>query len=330
MPYTSQDLRLLEALCDQAALAVERAQVVADLERHVRELNVLARVAQGVSFTVTFDDILELLSAQANQVLPARDFRVTLQDRETEVLSHAFFLENDERLAEREGHPIPVGQGLEREVITHQRWLITDDYERECRRHGLLPAVQGIYAWMGVPLNAGAETIGLLSVASRDPAVTYTEEQRDLLQAIADQASGAIVKARSLEESESRARQLAKLNEIGLSLTSTLEIKPLLNQILESAVEILNCQAGSLFLVDPQTDELVFEVVISPVAEDLIGRRLPAGTGLVGQSIQSGKAIIANDVKRRKEWDQQMDDKTGFDTQDMLVIPCAFRSVGLV
>jgi signal transduction histidine kinase len=329
VPYTSQDLRLLEALCDQAALAVERAQVVADLERHVRELNVLARVAQGVSFTVTFDDILELLSAQANQVLPARDFCVTLQDRETEVLSHAFFLENDERLAEREGHPIPVGQGLEREVITHQRWLITDDYERECRRHGLLPAVQGIYAWMGVPLNAGAETIGLLSVASRDPAVTYTEEQRDLLQAIADQASGAIVKARSLEESESRARQLAKLNEIGLSLTSTLEIKPLLNQILESAVEILNCQAGSLFLVDPQTDELVFEVVISPVAEDLLGRRLPAGTGLVGQSIQSGKAIIANDVKRRKEWDQQMDDKTGFDTQDMLVIPMRIQDRGI-
>ncbi len=118
-----------------------------------------------------------------------------------------------------------------------------------------------------MPLNAGAETIGVLSVASRDPAVTYTEEQRDLLQAIADQASGAIVKARSLEETERRARQLAKLNEIGLSLTSTLEIKPLLNQILESAADILNCQAGSLFLVDPQTDELVFEVVIGPVAQ---------------------------------------------------------------
>jgi len=281
-PYTSRDLRLLEALCDQAALAVERAQVVADLERHVRELNVLARVAQGVSFTVTFDDILELLSAQASQVLPALDFWVTLKDSETEVLSHVFYLENDERLTEKEGISIPIGRGLEREVITNQRWLISDDYERECRRRGLLPLAQGIYAWMGVPLNAGAETIGALSVASRDPAITYTEEQRDLLQAIADQASGAIVKARSLEESESRARQLAKLNEIGLSLTSTLEIKPLLNQILESAVEILHCQAGSLFLVDPQTDELVFEVVISPVAENLTGTRLPPGTGLVG------------------------------------------------
>jgi signal transduction histidine kinase len=331
-PYTSRDLRLLEALSDQAALAVERAQVVADLERHVRELNVLARVAQGVSFTVAFDDILELLSAQTNQVLPARDFHLTLLDEETELLSHAFYLEDDERLNEFENRPIPAGQGLEREVITSQRWLVTDDHERECRQRGLLPNLQGVYAWMGVPLNAGAETIGVMSVASRDPAVIYTEEQRDLLQAIADQASGAIVKARSLEESEKRARQLAMLNEIGLSLTSTLEIEPLLNQILQSAAEILNCQAGSLFLIDPQTDELIFEVVIGPVAADLKGKRLAPGTGLVGESAQTGRAIIANDAKRRTQWFDKTDKQTGFDTQDLLVVPMRVqeRVIGVI
>ena len=331
-PYNSRDLRLLEALSDQAALAVERAQVVADLERHVRELNVLARVAQGVSFTVAFDDILELLSAQTNQVLPARDFHLTLLDEATELLSHEFYLEDDERLSEFENRPIPVGQGLEREVITSQRWLATDDHERECRQRGVLPNIHGIYAWMGVPLNAGAETIGVMSVASRDPAVIYTEEQRDLLQAIADQASGAIVKARSLEESEKRARQLAMLNEIGLSLTSTLEIEPLLNQILQSAAEILNCQAGSLFLVDPQTDELVFEVVIGPVAADLKGKRLPPGTGLVGESAQTGRAMIANDAKRRTQWFDKTDKQTGFDTQDLLVVPMRVheRVIGVI
>ena len=64
----------------------QRAQVVTDLERRVRELNVLTRVAQGVSFTVTFDDILELISAQANQVIQTRDFRITLFDSRTEIL----------------------------------------------------------------------------------------------------------------------------------------------------------------------------------------------------------------------------------------------------
>jgi signal transduction histidine kinase len=331
-PYNDRDLKFLEALGNQAALAVERAQVLADLERRVREMNVLTRVAQGVSFTVAFDDIMELISAQTNQVLPARDFRITLLDQETGLMYHAFCLENDERLIERENHPLPSGQGLEAEVITSQRALMSDDYERECRGRGLLTDAQGIYAWMGVPLNAGADTIGAISIASRDPAVIYTDEQRNLLQAIADQTSGAIVKARSLQESERRARQLAKLNEIGIGLTSTLALKPLLNQIMQSAVEILNCEAGSLFMIDVQTDELVFEVVLGPVASTLLGRRLPPGTGMVGQAVQTGKPVIANDAKRRKEWFGKTDQQTGFDTQDLLVVPMRIqdRVIGVI
>lgn len=331
-PYTNRDLSFLEALSNQVALAVERAQVVADLERRIREMNVLTRVAQGVSFTVAFDDILELISAQTNQVIPALDVRITLLDEVSGVLQHVFFIENDERLRERENRPLPLGQGLEQEVIHGQRAILTDDYDQECRRRSVLPNAPGIYAWMGVPLNAGAKTIGAMSIGSRDLGVVYTDEQRNLLQAIADQASGAIVKARSLEESERRAMQLAKLNEIGLGLTSTLDVKPLLQQILSSAADILECAAGSLFLVDPQTDELVFEVVLGPVADDLTGRRLPLGTGLVGQAVQSGRPVIANDAKRRKEWFEKTDEQTGFDTQDMLVVPMRIqdRMIGAI
>jgi signal transduction histidine kinase len=320
-PYNSRDLIFLEVLSDQAALAVERAQVVIDLERRIRETTVLTRVSQGVSFTMAFDDILELISAQTGQLMPARDLWVTLYNKETEILSHVFFLQDDDRLTELENRSLPNGQGLEWVVLTDQRPLMTDDYESECHGRGLLPGHQGIYAWMGVPLNAGAETIGLLSVASRDPALIYTSEQRDLLQAIADQTSGAIVKARLLEESERRARQLGMLNEIGMGLTSTLDLRLLLKRILDSATDILNCEAGSLFMVDPQTDEMVFEVVISPVAVNLQGRRLPAGTGLVGQSVQTGMPMIVNDAKRRKEWFDKTDQQTGFDTQDLLVVP---------
>lgn len=331
-PYTAHDLSFLEALCNQTALALERAQVVADLERRVREMNVLTRVAQGVSFTVAFDDILELISAQTNQVAPARDFRITLHDRDTGRLHHAFLLKDDERLVEQENRPLLPGYGLEQEVIHTRRAIVTEDYERECRQRGVQPDAEGLFAWVGVPLNAGADTIGALSVGSRSPGMTYTEEQRSLLQAIADQTSGAIVKARSLEESQRRAMQLAKLNEIGLGLTSTLNLKPLLSQILSSAVEILECEAGSLFLIDPHTDELVFEVVMGPVAGDLIGRRLPPGAGLVGRAVQTAQPIIANDAKRRMEWFELTDEQTGFDTQDLLAAPMRIqeRVIGVI
>jgi signal transduction histidine kinase len=331
-PFSNRDLEFLSSLCDQAALAVERAQVVSDLERSVREMNVLTRIAQGINFTLAFDDILELIYAQTNQVIPTRDFRVTLFDKSSMSLTHTFYLEDDERREDLEHKPLSAGQGLEIEVIRSQQAILTDDYERECRNRSLTPADTGIFAWMGVPLNTGAETIGAISLASRDPAQVYVVEQLNLMQAIADQASGSIVKAKLLQESENRARQLAMLNEIGQSLVSTLELNPLLNQILVNASEIINCEAGSLFLVDPQTDELIFEVVIGPVASDLVGRRLPPGKGVVGEAVTARRAIIANDVRQNKEWFDKTDEQTGFTTQDLLVVPLQVkdRVIGVI
>ncbi|MBN2145820.1 MAG: GAF domain-containing protein [Anaerolineales bacterium] len=320
-PYNSRDIEFLEAISDQASLAIERAQVVADLERRIHAMNVLTRVSQGINVTLAFDDILELIYAQTNQVIPTRDFRIALHDKHSDYLYFAFFLENDERISTREGRPIPFGQGLEREVMRLRRALITDDYERECRGRGALPSAQGLYAWIGVPLNTGAETIGVLTLGSRDPSVIYTEEQGNLVQALADQAAGAIIKARLLQEAERRTRQLTTLNEVARSLSSTLDIDPLLKQILNSAVEILNCEAGSLLLAEPETGELVFEVVLGPASDELLGKRMSPGAGLVGKAVEERQPIIQNDVRRTKEWSEAQDQETGFTTNDLLVVP---------
>lgn len=331
-PYTDRDLAYLEALSDQAALAIERAKVVADLERRVHETSVLTRVAQGVNITLAFDDILELIYAQTNQVLPLHDLRITLHNKATDSYYHAFYLENHDRLRDRENKPLGERHGLAPEVCRTGRVLITEDYARECRHRAALPLTHGLYAWMGIPLNTGAETIGTLSLGSRDPAVLYTDEQRDFLQTIADQAAGAIAKARLLEESERRARQLATLNDVARSLASTLELDPLLNRILKSAVDILSCEAGSLFLVDEETGELVFKVTVGPVAGDLIGQRLPPGTGLVGKAVDTGQPVIANDVHRSTEWFDETDQQTGFITRAILVVPMQVkdRTIGVI
>jgi signal transduction histidine kinase len=160
-----------------------------------------------------------------------------------------------------------------------------------------------------------------LSVASRDPAVVYTTGQLELLQAISDQAAGAIVKARLFEETERRARQLATLNDITRKLTGTLETEPLLRNILDSAVGILNCEAGTLFLVDEHTDELIFKEVISPVAENLVGQRLAPGTGIVGEAVRTRSPVIVNDVEKTAAWYANTDEKSGFSTRTILAVP---------
>lgn len=331
-PYSSMQLSFVEALCEQAALAIERAQVVANMENRVREMNMLTRVAQGINITLSLDDILELVYAQTSQILPSASFHIMLHREDLDQYEYAFYLEGDDRISSWEGHPMAVELALDSEVIRLRRSLLTDDYNRECMKRGILPQRKDLFAWMGVPLNAGATTIGALCLGSADPAVLYTPEQLALLQAIADQVAGALVKARLLLETERRARQLTTLNEVTRQLTSTLEIEPLLQSILQSAVEILNCEAGSLLLMEDATDELVFRSVVGPVAETLINRRMPAGRGVVGKSAKTKEAIIVNDVSRFPEWFSKPDKDTGFITRAVLVIPLIVkeRVIGVI
>ena len=319
--HPDPEVEFLEATCDQAGLALERLLIQADLNNSQHMINVLTRVSQGINITLSFDDTLELIYAQANQVLPTKDLHISLYDKHTDNLYPVFYLENDERLVERENKPIPPEQGLEREVLNSRQGLSTDDYERECRNRGKLPIAKGWFSWVGVPLNTGAETIGVLSLANRQASVYYSDVQAQLLQAIADQAAGAIVKARLLQEAERRTRQLTSLNEVARSLTSTLELDPLLNQILTSAVDILDCEAGSLFLLDQETGELIFEITAGPVAADLLGKRLPPGVGLAGRAVELRQPLIQNDVHHSKEWFPDIEDKTGFVTRDIQVVP---------
>ena len=320
-PYTPRDLMFLENLADTASVAIQRVQMVANLERRVQEMNALTRVSQGVNVTLTFDDVLELIYAQTAQIIPTSHFYITLYNKDNDYYYYGFAVENNERLIQRENTPFPENQGIAPEIIRRGRPILTQDYSRECQTRGYSPASKGIFAWMGVPLNAGAESIGALSVGSHDPATIYTRSQLDLLQAIADQTAGAIVKARLLQVTQQRARQLSTLNEVTRQLTSTLELEPLLQNILESAVGILNCEAGTFFLVDPQTSELIFRVTVGPVAKDLIGQRMQPGSGIVGRAVTTRGPVIENDVQHAEGWNPDSDNKTGFKTRALMAVP---------
>ncbi len=319
--YTPRDLRFLENICDQASVAIERVQTVARLERQIQEMNALTRVSQGVNVTLTFDDVLELIYAQTAQIIPTSHFHITLYSKDSDYYYYGFCVENNERIPDQENLPFSENTGLGPEVIRKGRPIITQDYIRECQARGHSATLNNAFAWMGVPLNAGAVSIGALSISSRDGATVYTRGQLDLLQAIADQTAGAIVKARLLEETQQRAHQLTTLNEITQQLTSTLELGPLLQNILENAVGILNCEAGSLFLVDEQTDELVFKATVGPVAANLIGQRLPAGTGIIGRAVQTRGPVIENEDQRSASRFKGVDQQTGFVSRSLMAVP---------
>jgi len=305
--YLFEDKRFIDSLSDQIALAVERAQAVEDLERRVRVQDVLSQVSRALNFAIDFDTLLELIYAQTSRVINAPNFYIALRNPNTDELAYVFFNEGDERDESMEGRRWRIGRDLMSEIARTQQTIRTDDYVRETLQRDPQARLDNpnLKAWMGVPLLAdtGGGVLGVMVAATTEPGITFTDEQQDLFWDIANLAASALDKLQLFDKTQQRARQLSAINQISSQLAAELgSVDRLLQLITENAVQILNCEAGSLLLVDEETGDLVFRVVVGGGGEELINTRIPAGSGLAGSTVQRGVSIIVNDPSRDSRW----------------------------
>ncbi len=88
-----------------------------------------------------------------------------------------------------------------------------------------------------------------------------------------------------------------------------------------SAVDILNAEAGSLLLVsDDNPNELEFKVVIGGAGQNLLGQRLKADYGLVGEVMRTGQPQIQNTVSNDARREERPE-FSGYKTQSILAVP---------
>jgi signal transduction histidine kinase len=104
-------------------------------------------------------------------------------------------------------------------------------------------------------------------------------------------------------------------------LSAPMEDEQRLGRILEGAVGIFDCEAGTLYLVDDLTSELIFSFTIGPAADVLLGRRLPAGAGIAGFAVQIREPIIENDAQQSARHYKVADELTGFVSRSILAVP---------
>jgi diguanylate cyclase (GGDEF)-like protein len=116
-------------------------------------------------------------------------------------------------------------------------------------------------------------------------------------------------------------RELRFFIETAHTLTSSREPKTALRTIIDKARVLVRCRAWSLFLVDPATGDLVFEMVGGPKARGLKGLRIRAGSGIVGWVATHAKPAIVRDARTDRRFLREVDAATGFRTRSVLCVP---------
>ena len=95
----------------------------------------------------------------------------------------------------------------------------------------------------------------------------------------------------------------------------------LLRSIVDVARAIFRAQAASVFLLDAETDELVFEAVSGEGEESLVGRRFPSSTGIAGWVLVTGQPLVLDDVTADPRFATQAAEATGYVPKGIMSVP---------
>lgn len=122
-------------------------------------------------------------------------------------------------------------------------------------------------------------------------------------------------------------RQLEAVQRVSDALYSQTDLDALQRMALETAMDVVGADAGSLLVRDREDDSLVFRHVVGPVAALLIGTRidLSLGVGIAAQVFQSGQARISHDVSHERDHSGAVDARTGYHTRSMMTVPLRRR-----
>jgi len=296
-----------------------------DRVAQLRTLNDIARLLSGV---LDPDTLLEAIYNATCRLVDAPVFYIAFYDQPSNELDLVYIVKDGVRQQARERWSADVG--LAGVIVRERQPLYTDDYYAECRRRGVQPRrFQGLVdaqAWLGVPLLAHDTLIGVMSVGSYRDGYSYSAESVDVLMTIAAQAAVAIDNAQLYQRSERQARQLATLNRIGRTLSSSLDPERVPALIIEQVTALLDAEEASLLLVDEETGDLVFSYTTGAIGASLLGQRLPRGAGIAGYVVEHERSVIVNDVQQDRRFDNRTDKTTGYVTRTLLAVP--LRGVG--
>jgi GAF domain-containing protein len=108
--------------------------------------------------------------------------------------------------------------------------------------------------------------------------------------------------------------------------------RALLQSIVEVARAIFAAKASSIFLLDEEKDELVFEAVAGEGAGTLVGRRFPSSTGVAGWVLVTQQPLVLENVSDDPRFGREAAESTGFVPRGLMAVPLLFdeRALGVL
>jgi diguanylate cyclase (GGDEF)-like protein len=260
----------------------------------MHKIAILYDASQAVLSTFDLDEVLRQILAIARDYFHLQNVAILLLDKEKQELHPRCQIGWDP------GHEtmrLPIGQGLTGAAATQKRPI----YAANVAQHPqYVSSARNTKSELAVPLMVRDEVVGVLDCQSEN-LDHFDKETIDLLTLFSTQASMALQNAQLYSLERQRARHLEVINAIARETTAVLDQEELLIKV--CSVIQHRFQIGHVSVLLRDGDDLLLrasEGRFTACAGG--GGRMPAGAGLWGAALSSGKTLIEDDVHASPEY----------------------------
>lgn len=197
--FKPEDLALLEAFANQAAMAIENARLFQQtdqaLARRVEELTVLQRIDQELNRSLDLNQVLSLALDWAIRLTNADGGSIGLMQADEETgEAYLQLLVSWGEAGAQEGQRIPAGHPILAQVLASGVGVHTTQVTPE----QAIDATAAV-AQLAVPIKREGEIIGLICLESYRRSVNFTAEDMVFVSRLADRSAVAIENSRLYE-----------------------------------------------------------------------------------------------------------------------------------
>jgi PAS domain S-box-containing protein len=298
--FPASDVRLLETLASSMSVALENARLFDETQRLLKEseqraaeLQIINSVQQGLAAKLDMQGVYDLVGDKIQELFDAQVVTIASFDFAARLVSHPYGIENGTRVfsapspLREDDNPFRTAFVAGRPVVANTQAEFEPLGVKTIE--GTMPSQSAVF----VPLFAGGELRGSISLQSVEREHAFSDSDVRLLQTIAATAGVALENARLFDETNRRARETNALNEIGREISATLDLNQVLTQIATRAEQVLNARDVVLRLLQP--DETLRTVVARGKYADVFRENvIQLGQGITGSVAQTGVPEMVN------------------------------------
>jgi len=205
--FSEDNLRTLQILADQLAIAVVNTELFAETQEHLSEHRLLHHITTTAASGTTLEEALRSAVNGLQVTLGGDRVVILLADREQKFLEVKAAVGYSEDLKDTR---IPIGSGVTGWVAAHRRPLRIDDVRNDPR---YIEASPNTRSELAIPLIYRNELLGVLNVESEQIAA-YTESDEEMLGTLGGSLAAIIANARLLEQIRAQAERERLLFEV--------------------------------------------------------------------------------------------------------------------